>query len=130
MNRVIRITGIVAGSLVGLIVLLGAGVYGASSSRINRIYQVTPAALAIPTDSASIARGRHLATAFAMCTDCHGENLAGGIVADDPAFGRIVAANLTRAPSGLGSRLTDADWVRAIRNGVRPDGTPSTTPTP
>ena len=55
MNRVIRITGIVAGSLVGLIVLLGAGVYGASSSRINRIYQVTPAALAIPTDSASIA---------------------------------------------------------------------------
>ena len=124
MSRALRISGIVVGSLVGLIVLVGASGYVASSSRINRVYQITPPPLVIPNDSASIAHGKHFATAFAMCVDCHGADLSGGLVADDPAFGRIPAVNLTRASSGVGAKLTDADWVRAIRDGLRPDGTP------
>ncbi len=124
MNHVLKWVGIVLGSVVALLLVAFAGVYIASSGRINKKYVANPPALAIPTDSASIERGHHLATAVALCFDCHGTDFSGKVVIDDPAFGRISGANLTRASSGLGARLTDADWVRAVRDGVRPDGTP------
>jgi mono/diheme cytochrome c family protein len=48
------------------------------------------------------------------CTGCHGESLSGGREIDG-----VPAANLT--PAALG-KWTEADFVKAIRNGVRPDG--------
>jgi len=67
------------------------------------------------------ARGRHLATALAGCADCHGATFAGG-----RAFTRggqtVYAANLTGGAGGIAAS-TDADLRRAIRTGVRPDGT-------
>lgn len=55
--------------------------------------------------------------------DCHGQNLAGGPFIDDPAIGRIYAANLTAGNGGIAD-FTDIDWVRAIRHGVGPDNKP------
>ena len=43
---------------------------------------------------------------------------------DDPVFGRLVASNLTAGKGGVGGSYSDTDFVRAIRHGVRPDGTP------
>jgi cytochrome c553 len=36
---------------------------------------------------------------------------------------RLYASNLTRGKGGVGGTYTDLDWERAIRHGVRPDGT-------
>jgi mono/diheme cytochrome c family protein len=97
-------------------------VYGFSEARYRRHYHVALPPLAIPTDSASIARGSHLVRSFGGCIECHGENLAGKVVVDDPAFGRLYGPNLTRGRGGIGGTRSDADLVRAIRHGVGPTG--------
>jgi mono/diheme cytochrome c family protein len=78
--------------------------------------------LVIPGDSATIARGAHVGQSFGGCVECHGENLAGRMVLDDPAIGRVYGANLTRGKGGIGAMLTDADIVRAVQHGVGRDG--------
>src|SRR5690606_30225998 len=73
--------------------------------------------------SATIARGAHLASALGKCADCHGDGLGGNVMVDDPALGRLSAPNLTRGRGGVTADFAMADWDRAIRHGVRPDGT-------
>ena len=43
-------------------------------------------------------------------------------MADDPWIGRLHASNLTRGAGGVGGRLSDADWVAALRHGVNVEG--------
>jgi len=76
----------------------------------------------VPTDSASIERGRHFATAIGKCVDCHGENFGGKVMIDHPVLGRVAAANLTRGRGGVGAEYDASDWERAIRHGIGPDG--------
>jgi mono/diheme cytochrome c family protein len=71
-------------------------------------------------------RGEYLAAAGG-CVGCHTENrkdaepFAGGRALPTP-FGTFYGPNLTPHPqAGLG-RWTEADFVRAMRMGVRPDG--------
>jgi len=68
-------------------------------------------------------RGAHLAGSVAGCTDCHGQNLAGGPFIADSSFAILYAPNLTGGAGGVGFFYTDADFERAIRHGLRPDGT-------
>jgi len=124
MKRLLKWIGYIIGGLVGLVVLAVALVYVISSSRMSRIYATQVEAVAIPTDSATIDRGHHLVVAVGKCTDCHGDKLAGKLVADDPAFARLWRANLTRGKGGVGTTFSDADYVRSIRYGVKPDGKP------
>lgn len=119
-STVVRRLGIIIGTLILLLLLSGAAIYVFSDRSLNRTYEITPAALVIPTDSASLERGRHLVTGRLVCVDCHGEDLGGMVVIDGMPFGRFVASNLT--PGGVGAAYTDADWVRSIRHGVKPDG--------
>jgi mono/diheme cytochrome c family protein len=91
---------------------------------LNHVYSFNDPPLAVPTDSQSIARGKHFVDAIAKCASCHGDNFAGKVVADDPLFGRLYAANITRGKGGIGSTYSDADYVRAIRHGVGRDGRP------
>ena len=53
-----------------------------------------------------------------------GANLAGRVFLDNPVIGLIATTNLTSGNGGVGNELSDADWVQAIRHGVRPDGKP------
>jgi mono/diheme cytochrome c family protein len=119
-SRLVRRIGIILVALVLLIVLTGAGVYLFSGRSLNRTWKVTPAALTIPEDSVALARGRHLVTVRLLCADCHAADLGGEVVIDGMPFGRFVASNLT--PGGIGAAYSDADWVRAIRHGIRPNG--------
>ncbi len=121
-KRIFRGLGIALGALVGLLVLAVAVVYGVSSSRLSKQYEVQPEPVALSSDSAVVARGRHLAEARLGCADCHAPDLGGRVMIESPAFGRIVAPNLTRGEGGIGGRYTDADWVRATRHGVAADG--------
>ena len=122
MKTWLKWTGYAAAGIAGILVLSAAGVYGVSESRYRKQYDITPPALAIPTDSASIARGAHLVSSIGGCVDCHGDNLAGKAVIEDPALGNVYAMNLTRGKGGIGGTLSDVDYQRAIRHGIKPDG--------
>ena len=112
------------GVVVLLLVLALVAVYVVTSRRMGATYDVAPRAVAVPTDSASRARGMHLAIAIGKCVTCHGNDLGGGILGDNFAFGRLVASNLTTGQGGVGTKYDDATLARAIRHGIRHDGKP------
>jgi mono/diheme cytochrome c family protein len=122
MGKVLKWAGIVVGAVLLVIVLIAAGVWFNSSRHASRTYAISPRVPPFPTDSASLARGRHVVFAIAKCAGCHGDDLGGHKLVDDPAFARIYAPNLTRGEGGVGGRLSDADWMRAVRFGVGRDG--------
>jgi mono/diheme cytochrome c family protein len=106
-----------------LVLLALEGVFALEmSSPRNRTYRPPDDDIAVPTDAASIARGKHLVEAVAVCTICHGENLGGKLAFEDDFLGRGYTANLTSGRGGIGRAYSNADWVRSIRYGVRPDG--------
>lgn len=122
MRRTLRLLGIGLGVLV-LIFILGNVVLGLiGRSRLNARYEV---AAVLPPEivrNASVAMGEKLAITRG-CTDCHADGTAGKVFLDIPP-GVIVAPNLTKGRGGVGARYATADdWNRAIRFGVRPDGT-------
>jgi cytochrome c553 len=113
----------VVGALV-LIVMLAAGtVYAVSAHQLSRSYADSPLPTPLASTPALVERGRHLA-AVGQCMECHGENLAGLPVIDDPAFGHVYSANLTTGKGGVAGSYTDAELIRAFRQGVKHDGSP------
>jgi mono/diheme cytochrome c family protein len=74
------------------------------------------------------ARGQVLLETRYGCTGCHGANLGGGTMVDDPAMGRILGRNLTRGVGGVTASYTAADWDRLVRHAIKPDGTPTLMP--
>lgn len=106
-----------------LLVAFGAA-YGFAQRELGRSYVVARRAPEPATDSASLARGEHLATAIGKCADCHGADFGGSVVIDDPALGRVAAPNLTRGRGGVGGSRTDADFATAIRHGIGQSGKP------
>lgn len=123
MKKFLKWVGILPAALVGLFVVALVVVYVKTESRLDRVVAAPPDALSIPAGEAAIARGRHIFQ-FRGCEACHGEKLEGKIYLDDPAVGQVIAGNLTRGEGGFGASFSDADWVAAIRYGLRPDGTP------
>jgi mono/diheme cytochrome c family protein len=122
MRRVLKWIGIILGVLLGLVVLAIIAIFVISSLRINRSYDVEVAAVAIPDDSEALARGEHLARAIAPCTACHGDDLGGYLMIDEPDFIKLYGPNLTSGQGGVGAFYSDEDWVRAVRHGVDPEG--------
>ena len=117
----IRRIGYAAAGVVGVAVIAAGAAYVTSESRFRRSYTVTPEAIPLAADSASLARGAHLASTIG-CAECHGEGLRGAPVIDAPPMGRLVALNLTRGDGGVGGQLTPALIERAVRHGVGHDG--------
>lgn len=114
--------GIAGGALA--LVLIGAGsAYSISERRGHVKYDVPEHQLIVNATPDNIERGLHLMT-IRGCNECHAKNLGGSVVVDNPAFGYLVAANLTSGRKG--GPLTDRDWERAVRHGVRRDSTPLT----
>ena len=147
MKKFLKWVGIVFGALALLAAIASVFIYTKSQARLTRVYQVPEKAITIPADEAAVARGRHIFQ-FRGCEACHSAggylnlleseqaldshlnlpvqdipHMAGNVYLDDPALGQVVASNLTSGQGGVGSDYTDPDWVRAIRHGVRPDGT-------
>ncbi len=125
MTKVVKRVGIGVGVLTLLVVVAAAGVLGYSSTRINKTYTFKPDPITVPTDSAAIEHGRHLAIAIGKCVECHAPDLGGKIFIDDPKLGRLTASNLTRGKGGVGSKYDDEKFVRAIRHGVKENGRPA-----
>jgi cytochrome c553 len=129
MKKFILWTGIVLGGLFVLIVLAGLALYPIGMKKLSRTYpNLAVETVNIPVDADAVARGKHIATIWA-CTRCHGEDLSGRMITNDPLsgivplLGTISAPNLTSGKGGIASSYSDMDWVRAIRHGVIPEGT-------
>ncbi len=116
-------TGRVLGGLVVVVALALAAVYGVSEARMRRTYRVDPGPVALRGDAGAVRQGAHLAVVRG-CAECHGADLGGRVFIDAQPMARLTASNLTPGRGGVASRYTDADWVRAIRHGVAPDGRP------
>ncbi|HWK88745.1 MAG TPA: cytochrome c [Longimicrobium sp.] len=124
MNKWLRRLLVGVGSLVALLLLASAVIYGVSESRLRREYSLTGQALRVTSDPAQVARGRHLATAVSKCADCHGDNLGGKLFIDGGPVFTLYATNLTRGKGGVLPGYTDAQLELAIRHGVGPDRRP------
>lgn len=77
---------------------------------------------AAPT-GVTLEHGKYLARG---CEGCHGHGMSGGKIAGAPPEWPP-AGNLT--PTGIGS-WSEADFVRAMKTGIRPDGRPIRPPMP
>jgi cytochrome c553 len=122
MKNILKWTGIVLGGLVVLSALAIGAMYPSGMKKFARSYpNIQVENVPIPTDSEAVTRGKHVSIIW-TCTKCHGENLGGMLLANDPFLGTLPASNLTSGKGGVANSYTDADWVRAIRHGVKRDG--------
>lgn len=128
MKKILKWTTIAFLVLIGLTLLASVALYSIGMEKLTRSYpNILVKTVSIPTDSNAVARGKHIATIWA-CTKCHGANLSGSLMTNDPIegtfpiLGTIPASNLTSGKGGIAQSYTNADWVRAIRHGVKPDG--------
>ena len=128
MKKFIKWTSIVLGGLVVLFALAGLVLYVTGMKNLNQTYpNIAVENVNIPTDADAVTRGKHIATIWA-CTRCHGADLSGTVITNDPLagmvplLGTIPASNLTSGQGGIATSYTDVDWVRAIRHGVLPGG--------
>jgi hypothetical protein len=85
-------------------------------------YNVQVESVSVSADAASITHDQHLATI--LCEECHHKDLGGelGWFSAGP-IGTGDTPNLTAGAGGLGSEFSDADFVRVLRHGVKPQGT-------
>lgn len=119
-RRILRIVGRVLFALVLLLLVAATAVFFISERRLDQHFDVQGEELVIPTDAESIAVGNRLAH-IRGCMECHGSNGAGKLFIDAMPVMVLPTANIT--PGGPTARYTARDWTRAIRHGVRPDGT-------
>lgn len=119
--KILKWIGIVLGGLVLLIALAAGGMIASTTSRFSKTYDITPAPLTVAIADGDLAVGEHWAEMH--CRECHGEDLGGGPFFEDPSIGYYDAPNLTSGKGGIGATYTDEDWVRAIRHGIKPNGT-------
>jgi mono/diheme cytochrome c family protein len=124
MKRVMKWIRVVLAGLVGLLVVAGAVIFVLATIKLNRTYEVEASSVSIPGDEAALARGEHLVKALAGCEGCHGDDLGGMVLLDDPAIMTFHGPNLTSGRGGAGARFSDEDWVRAIRHGIDANGKP------
>jgi mono/diheme cytochrome c family protein len=116
MKRVLKWIGIVAGAIVGILLIAAVVLSQIGGAQWNKKMRIEPESIPISTDDASLARGEHLVNV--LCTGCHGEDLTGGPVFDEPPIASVYAANIT----GLARTWSDGDMVLAIHHGIGKDG--------
>jgi mono/diheme cytochrome c family protein len=79
--------------------------------------------VAVPTDAVALERGRYLYTSRG-CADCHGGGGAGKRFVDGGDSLQLAGPAIARGDGTSTARYNVVDWVRAVRHGVKPDGTP------
>lgn len=123
LRKLLKLLGLLLCGLV-LLLLVGSGiVYLTTKQRLHRQFAVEVRPITVPTDTAAITRGHHIA-ATRGCADCHGADYAGKAVIQDTLIGQLHASNITRGQGGLPADYSDLDYVRALRHGLAQDGRP------
>lgn len=122
MRTTLKWVGISLAVLAFLLIIISLAFYALGQSRLKHIYTIPEETIIIPADEESLAEGKRIFQ-YRGCEACHGEHLQGLVYMDNPAIGQVITPNLTTGQGGIGAQRTDADLVRSIRHGVRPDGT-------
>ncbi len=116
-------------SLMGAITIVVLGAAGLSlgaylgDRKAQRQVQVTVSAVPVPSDAASLERGRYLFTSRG-CSECHGANGAGREFINDGGSMVVKSPNISPGAGSVVARYSALDWVRTIRHGVKPNGQP------
>lgn len=101
-----------------------AAVWALSERALRAEYGVAADSVAVPPDTASVARGRHLARSVLACTHCHGDDLGGEVAVEARPVAVYVGPNLTPGEGSVTRDYSVRDWVRTLQHGVGPDGDP------
>jgi mono/diheme cytochrome c family protein len=108
----------------GIAVAAVKPVAGVLQERKARRHVDTPlASVQVPNDAAAVERGHYLFDSRG-CAHCHGADGGGRAFIDEPGGMYARSANISGARGSAVEHYRSADWVRAIRHGVKPDGTP------
>lgn len=117
MRKVFKWLGIVILTLIVIVLITVLIMVNKTNGMAKDTYEVTLPKFVAATDSASMVRGEIIANS--LCSGCHGGDFAGTPFFNDEATGSVPAPNIT--PGGIPKDYTDADWLKIIRYGVKPD---------
>jgi cytochrome c553 len=117
MKRILRVLGVLVLGAAALALIAAAYVFLASERIIVRTYDAPLSSFEAPTDAEAVRKGERIAT-IVGCNNCHGPELTGTVMFDQPGVARVNAPNLTR----LLKEYTDAELERLLRYGVKQDG--------
>ena len=110
-----------AGALV--LILFGGAAYVYRTSReAVQVRSTGRAGIALTNARASRDRGEYLYQTAARCATCHARDLGGAYVLHSDLVATLWGTNLTRGNPAVGATYSDAEFERAIRRGLRPDG--------
>ncbi len=118
-KRILKWLGIALGGVLVLILLAFIVSYVAVRRFLDKEHDVPSHSIAVPTDSALIAEGERLANFRGCYGACHGDEAEGEVMIDAPFIARVVVPSL----SHLAREYTTAEFERAVRHGVKGDGT-------
>jgi len=94
-----------------------------ANSLLTQKWEFEPELVQIPSDAEAVAHGQYLVTHFMFCSDYHSADLGGAqFFTPEDGAGTLWASNLTSGQGGICGTYTDADWLRALRHGIRPNG--------
>lgn len=113
-------------ALVALVFLVVLGVFAAYLVADKKLAAKYAERFDVPLpltslEGGDVATGERIVHVRNGCTDCHGKDLAGGAIVEDPLAGNLYGPNIT--PFAL-KEWSDGEIARAIRHGVGRDGRP------
>lgn len=113
--------GIFVTAVVGIVGFVSFA-YIKTNAQFAKRFDITVQEFSIPSDEASIARGKHLIASVGGCAACHGDDLGGRVESEIPFLVTVRGPNITQGEGSVTLGYTDRDWIRAIRHGVSRDG--------
>ena len=78
-------------AIVSIVVVALIAIYGVSEYQLRRRFDIAAAPVTITSDSATLARGRHVYITRG-CQGCHGPGMTGKVFFDEPMLARLVAS--------------------------------------
>lgn len=120
MKKFLKWAAIALGGVVVLALASAFYLVNKYNSGYEKIYTVSPHNISLPSDSASLQKGKRWATA--LCTSCHGFDFAGKELFRDESIGFLNTPNITPGKGSAVKGYTTEDWVRILSHGVKRDG--------
>lgn len=118
-KRALKWMGLGLLGIAGLVVIAVIFVYIVMGRDLARTYDIEGETVAVPSDAASIEEGQRLAQLRGCSGGCHGRTTKGGVMMELFDGTRVVSPDLGK----LAARYSTTELERAIRHGVKPDGT-------
>ena len=118
-KRILKWTGIAAGGILVIAILAVTAVYFVMGSKLSATHDVPAHDLTVPAGREAVDEGQRLAQIRGCSGGCHGREAEGNVMIELFDGTRVVAPDLGR----IANRYGAAELERAIRHGVRPDGT-------